>query len=61
MVDRAGDMASMLLRLHEEEAERLKGLICAAYGLSETIKSDAEDLGAMEPAIIGLRQVVDHA
>ena len=37
MADRAGDMASMLLKLHEEEAERLKGLICAAYGLSEPV------------------------
>ena len=61
MADRAGNMASMLLKLREDEADRLKGLICAAYGLSEAIFSDAEDRGGVDPAVIGLRQVVSDA
>jgi hypothetical protein len=61
MADRAGDMARMLLKLHEGEADRLKGLICAAYGLSEAILSDAEDRGGVEPAVLGLKQVAVDA
>jgi hypothetical protein len=61
MPDRAGDMAQMLLKLHEGEAYRLQGLICALCGLSETIHSDAEDRGAMAPLFIGLKQVTADA
>ena len=54
-------LSRRLLQLHEEKVERLKGLICAAYGLSETILSDAEDRGIIEPAVLGLKQVVADA
>ena len=61
MSEPGADLVTRLRLLCDEDADRLRGLVCAVHGLAEALFSRAKDAGALEPAHLGLRHVLGEA